>query len=73
VPLKETTARKTSAVSSNTTDQVTLEIEGQHVNCTRLSKILYPKAKFTKADVIDYYIRVAPFILPQLRANSVLA
>lgn len=57
--------------SNRNADELTLEIEGQHVKCTRLSKVLYPQAKFTKADVIDYYVRVAPFILPHLKDRPV--
>jgi bifunctional non-homologous end joining protein LigD len=34
---------------------------------TNLDKVLYPKSKTTKAEVIDYYARVADAILPHLR------
>ena len=34
---------------------------------TNLDKVLYPKSKTTKAQVIDYYARVADGILPHLR------
>jgi DNA primase len=30
-------------------------------------KVLYPSGKFTKADVVEYYRRVAPFLLPHFR------
>ena len=58
-------------MSHSSADEATLNIEGRQVKCTRLSKILYPQAKFTKADVIDYYVRVAPFILPHLKDRPV--
>jgi bifunctional non-homologous end joining protein LigD len=32
-----------------------------------LSKVLYPAVGFTKGQVIDYYVRVAPAVLPHLR------
>src|ERR1700704_2127519 len=51
------------------TDEVTLDIAGKSVRCTLLSKVLYPKARFTKAEVIDYYVRVAPFLLPHLKGR----
>jgi bifunctional non-homologous end joining protein LigD len=38
---------------------------------TNPDKIFYPAGKFTKADVIEYYIRVAPFLLPHLRNRPV--
>ena len=57
--------------TTDSTDKVTLEIEGQQVTCTNLTKTLYPQTRFTKAEVIDYYVRVAPFILPHLRDRPV--
>jgi bifunctional non-homologous end joining protein LigD len=35
---------------------------------TNLDKVLYPSG-FTKGDVIDYYVRVAPVLLPHLRGR----
>jgi bifunctional non-homologous end joining protein LigD len=34
-------------------------------------KVLYPGGKFTKADVVDYYRRVARFLLPHFRNRPV--
>jgi bifunctional non-homologous end joining protein LigD len=56
---------------SSDAEGVTSEIEGHSVTCSRLSKVLYPAAKFTKAEVIEYYIRVAPYILPHLKDRPV--
>jgi bifunctional non-homologous end joining protein LigD len=36
---------------------------------TNLDKVLYPKTKTTKAEVIDYYARIADAILPHLRGR----
>ncbi|MDD1683141.1 MAG: non-homologous end-joining DNA ligase [Methanoregula sp.] len=36
------------------------------VRLTRLDKVLYPAAGITKQDVLTYYIRIAPFLLPFL-------
>lgn len=36
------------------------------VHLTRLDKVLYPAAGITKQDVLTYYIRVAPHLLPFL-------
>jgi bifunctional non-homologous end joining protein LigD len=36
------------------------------VHLTRLDKVLYPAAQITKGDVITFYIRMAPFLLPFL-------
>ena len=37
------------------------------VNLTNLGKIMYPDAKVTKEEVITYYIRMAPRMLPFLQ------
>lgn len=47
-----------------------LEIEGRKVPVSNLDKVLYPEAGFTKADVIDYYIRIAPVLLPHLKKRA---
>jgi bifunctional non-homologous end joining protein LigD len=44
-----------------------LEVEGRKIAVSNLNKILYPKVGFTKGQVIDYYIRIAPVLLPHLR------
>ena len=44
-----------------------LEIDGRMLQVSNLDKVLYPKAKFTKANVIDYYIKVAKHIIPHLK------
>jgi bifunctional non-homologous end joining protein LigD len=48
------------------TDQV-VEVEGKQFKITNLDKVLYPETGFTKGQVIDYYARVAPVLLPHLK------
>ena len=48
-----------------------ISIEGRSVPVSNLDKLLYPGGRFTKAKVIDYYIRVAPFLLPHLKDRPV--
>ena len=43
-----------------------VEIEGKHLSLTNLDKVLYPATGFTKGQVIDYYARIAPVLLPHL-------
>lgn len=43
-----------------------VEIEGKHLSLTNLDKVLYPVAGFTKGQVIDYYARIAPVLVPHL-------
>ncbi|PYX79832.1 MAG: ATP-dependent DNA ligase [Acidobacteria bacterium] len=44
-----------------------VEVEGKHLKLSNLDKVLYPAAGFTKGQVIDYYARVAPVLLPHLK------
>ncbi len=43
-----------------------VEIEGRRLKLSNLDKVLYPAAGFTKAQVIDYYVRIAQVLLPHL-------
>ena len=45
---------------------MTVEIQGKQLKLTNLEKVLYPATGFTKGQVIDYYARIAPAILPHL-------
>jgi len=42
-------------------------INGHELKFTNLSKIFWPKEKITKRDLLNYYYRVAPYILPYLK------
>src|ERR1700726_560840 len=44
----------------------TVEIQGRHLKLSNLEKVLYPATGFSKQQVIDYYARIAPAILPHL-------
>jgi bifunctional non-homologous end joining protein LigD len=47
-----------------------VEIQGRHLKLSNLEKVLYPAAGFTKKDVIDYYVRIAPAMIPHLRGRA---
>src|SRR5947209_6851915 len=63
--------RRTSESSAAREDPSQLTINGRVVLLTRLDKVLYPGSGTTKADVIDYYIRVSSFLLPHLKDRPV--
>src|SRR5438046_1384168 len=48
-------------------EKAELVVEGKKLAVSQLNKVLYPKAGFTKGQVIDYYIRIAPLLLPHLK------
>src|ERR1051326_4715630 len=48
-----------------------LSVGKRKIAVANLNKVLYPAGKFTKAQVMDYYARVAPVMLPHLRNRPV--
>jgi bifunctional non-homologous end joining protein LigD len=50
---------------------VKVTVDGTNLNLSNLEKVLYPKAEFTKANVIDYYLRIAPALLPHLKDRPI--
>src|SRR5207249_7708275 len=47
-----------------------LVVEGKKLSVSNLDKVLYPKVGFTKGQVIDYYIKIAPVLLPHLEDRT---
>ncbi len=48
-----------------------VEIEGRELSLSNLDKVLYPDVGFTKAEVIDYYRRIAPVMVPHLMGRPI--
>jgi bifunctional non-homologous end joining protein LigD len=47
-----------------------LEIEGEEIEVSNLDKMFYPQARFTKSDVIHFYIQISKYLLPHLRNRA---
>src|SRR5262245_11850353 len=48
-------------------ERLTVDVEGRKIDLTHLDKILFPAVGFTKAHLINYYARIAPYVLPHLK------
>lgn len=48
-----------------------VEVDGHQFELKNLSKVLYPEVGYTKAQVINYYSRIAEVMLPHLRERAV--
>jgi bifunctional non-homologous end joining protein LigD len=48
-----------------------VSIDGRDLELSNLDKVMYPAAGFTKGEVIDYYTRIAPVMLPHLADRAV--
>jgi bifunctional non-homologous end joining protein LigD len=62
------TKTKTSGKQANldTEGEQVLRLDGHDVHLTNLQKVYWPKEGFRKGDVVNYYLHMAPFILPYL-------
>src|SRR4051812_26857671 len=65
LPARSSPLSKTRPMAGRPQQLIT-EVDGQTLKLTNLGKVLYPKAGFTKAEVIDYYLQIAPLLLPHL-------
>ena len=50
--------------------RVVVDVEGRRLPLTNLDKVLYPQVGFTKGQVLDYYTRIAPVLLPHLAGRA---
>src|SRR5438552_15293115 len=71
---KRTREREGSAISreeflafKKPKDNLILEIDGEHVSLTHIDRIYWPDEKITKFDLLCYYLRLEPHILPFLK------
>src|SRR6185369_10560562 len=48
-----------------------LDVGGRRIALSNLDKVLYPGGRFRKGEVIDFYIRIADWILPHLKGRPV--
>ena len=48
-----------------------VRVDGRQLTVSNLDKVLFPDVSFTKAQVIDYYVRIAPVLLPHLSGHRV--
>ncbi len=52
-------------------EELRVEVEGRTLVIKNLAKVLYPQTGTTKGEVLDYYARIAPTLLPHLRDRAV--
>ena len=51
--------------------EVHVDVEGRTIKLSNLQKVLYPATGTTKGEVLDYYARIAPVLLPHLAGRPV--
>lgn len=73
--LLKRTARKSGPTISveeffalkNPKGDLLLNVDGEHVSLTSLERVYWPDEKITKFELLCYYIRIAPRLLPYLK------
>src|ERR1700744_831144 len=55
----------------STETKVAVQVDGRTLTLTNLAKVLYPQTGFTKAEVLDYYQRVAHVLVPHIADRPV--
>src|SRR5215213_8081520 len=56
---------------SAATAGTTLKIGSREISVSNPNKVLYRDAKFTKKDVIEYYVRISDVMLPHIKGRAV--
>lgn len=51
---------------------ITLDVNGREVRLTNLEKVFWPDTGITKGDLIQYYLEIAPALLPHLTDRAMV-
>jgi bifunctional non-homologous end joining protein LigD len=65
--LKPVDSKDRKTLLNPTEESQVKKVNGHDLKFSNLSKIYWPKEKFTKRDLVNYYYQVAPYILPYLK------
>lgn len=58
-------------MSPSSGSELHVDVEGRTLRINNLEKVLYPATGTTKGEVLDYYARISPVMLPHLRNRAV--
>jgi bifunctional non-homologous end joining protein LigD len=51
--------------------EIVTEVDGRRLTLSNLDKVLYPRTGTTKGEVLNYYVQIAPVLLPHLAGRAV--
>ena len=66
-----TTESQAGARTTEAAEATEVEIDGRRIRLTNPDRVLWPRTGFTKRQMIDYYLSVAPVLLPHLAGRAV--
>ena len=64
-------SQRSVVVVTPPSERAATTVDGHRLVLSNLAKVLYPAAGFTKAEVIDYYVRIAPAMLAHVADRGV--
>ncbi|QRP48438.1 DNA ligase D [Amycolatopsis sp. FDAARGOS 1241] len=70
-PLHRSPAPPAPALSAAAGQRITVQAGDRQLVLSNLDKVLYPANGFTKGEVLNYYSRIAPVLLPHLAGRPV--
>ncbi len=50
----------------------TVEVDGHRMRIQNLDKVFFPEDRYTKADLVEYYFRIADYLLPHMHDKPVV-
>jgi bifunctional non-homologous end joining protein LigD len=65
--LKPVSSKERKTLLNPTEETQVKMVNGHELKFTNLGKVYWPKEKYTKRDMLNYYYQVAPYILPYLK------
>ena len=65
--LKPVTGKERKTLLNPTEETQVKKINGHELKFTNLGKIYWPKEKYSKRDMLNYYYQAAPYLLPYLK------
>lgn len=64
---RASSAAKAKEKETKTGQEQELRVNGKKLTITHPGKVYFPAGKITKGDLIEYYLKISPFILPYLK------
>ncbi len=66
------TAEPPAPLFTKRSGEETVTVDGQLMRIQKLDKVFFPRDGYTKADAIEYYFRIAPYLLPHMKEKPVV-
>src|SRR5947207_361637 len=65
-------SKSTGELIPRDANELTVKIEGHEVKLTNLGKLFWPELGITKGDLLRYYHKISPWLLPHLKDRAMV-